>query len=81
MCVVWSLWVEIGIKAIIEEQWYKKTALDHYVFVHKFSNDDFIILLLYIDYMLIVGKNLVKIVKLNKQLSKFLTMKDLDLAK
>jgi len=42
---------------VIEIQRYKKTSSDHCVFFQKFSDDDFIILLLYVDDMLIVGKN------------------------
>ena len=38
------------------------------VFVRNFSDDDFIILLLYVDDMLIVGKNVSKIDRLKKQL-------------
>ena len=44
-------------KSVIENQRYKKTSSDHCVFFQKFSDDDFIILLLYVDDMLIVGKN------------------------
>ena len=40
---------------------YKKTTSDHCVFVKKFSNDDFIVLLLYVDDMLIIGKNVSRI--------------------
>ena len=36
------------------EQGYNKTTSNHCVFIIKFSNDDFIILLLYVDDMLIV---------------------------
>ena len=43
------------------EQGYKKTSSDHCVFVQKFSDNDFIILLLYVDDMLILGKNTSKI--------------------
>ena len=39
---------------VIENYRYKKTSSDHCVFFHKFSDDDFIILLLYVDDMLIV---------------------------
>ena len=39
------------------EQGYKNTTSDHCVFVQKFYNDDFIVLLLYVDDMLIVGRN------------------------
>ena len=54
-------------------QWYKKfdsfmmshgynrTSSDHCVFTRKFSNDDFIILLLYVDDMLIIGHDSSKI--------------------
>ena len=43
-------------ESVMCDQGYHKTTLDHCVFVIKFSNDDFIILLLYVDDMLIVGK-------------------------
>jgi len=46
-----------------------------------FSDDDFIILLLYVDDMLIVGKDVSKINKLKKQLGKSFAMKDLRAAK
>ena len=42
-------------ESVMGEQGYKKTTSDHCVFVQKFSNDDFIILLLYVDDMLIVS--------------------------
>lgn len=54
-----------------------KTTSDHCVFVQKFSDGDFIILLLYVNDMLIVGRNPSRIDKLKKQLSKFFAMKDL----
>nr|KYP47621.1 Retrovirus-related Pol polyprotein from transposon TNT 1-94 [Cajanus cajan] len=50
------------------EQGYKKTTSDHCVFVKNFSDDDFIILLLYVDDMLIVGKDVSRIDRLKKQL-------------
>ncbi|KAJ0939366.1 putative RNA-directed DNA polymerase [Helianthus annuus] len=74
-------------------QWYKKfeslmgkqvdrkTASDHCVFFQRFGNDDFIILLLYVDDMLIVGKNADRIVELKKELIKSFSMKDLGPAK
>ena len=44
-------------ESVMGEQDYKKTSSDHCVFVHKFSdNNDFIIILLYVDDMLFVGK-------------------------
>ena len=59
------------------KQGYRKTTSDHCVFVHKFSDDDFFILLLYVDDILIVGRNVSRIDKLKKQLSKSFSMKDL----
>ena len=48
------------------EQGYKKTTSDHCVFVQKFSDDDFIVLLLYVYDMLIVGQNVCRINNLKK---------------
>jgi hypothetical protein len=59
------------------QQGYKKTTSDHCIFVQKFSDNDFIILLLYVDDMLIVGSNSSRIENLQKELSKSFTMKDL----
>lgn len=53
------------------EQSYKKTIFDPCVFAHKFF-DNFIILLLCVDNMLILGKD-----KLKKELNKSFSMKDL----
>ena len=60
---------------------YIKTNFDHYVFVQKFSNDNFIILLLYVDDMLIVGRDITKIKYLKKEMSKTFAMKDLGATK
>jgi hypothetical protein len=49
--------------------------------VKKFSDGEFIILLLYVDDMLIVGRDTSKIDKLKKELSKSFSMKDLGSAK
>ena len=43
------------------EQGNRKTTFDHCVFVHKFSDDDFVILLLYVDDILIAGINVSRI--------------------
>ena len=59
------------------EHRYDKTISNHCVFVKKFSNGEFIILLLYVDDMLIVGCDTGKIDKLKKELSKSFEMKDL----
>ncbi|KAM7516588.1 hypothetical protein LguiA_006171 [Lonicera macranthoides] len=66
---------------VMSEQGYRKTTSDHCVFVQKFSDDDLIILLLYVDDMLIVSRNPSRIKELKKQLSKSFAMKDLGIAK
>ena len=70
-------------------QWYKKfdsfmmshgynrTTSDHYVFTRKFFDDDFIILILYVDDMLIIVHDSSKIDRLKRELSKSFAMKDL----
>ena len=60
---------------------YNRTSYDHYVFTRKFSDDDFIILLLYVDDMLIIGHNSSKIDRLKRELNKSFAMKDLRLVK
>ena len=74
-------------------QWYKKfdsfmmshgynrTTSDHCVFTRKFFADDFIILLLYVDDILIIGHGSSKIDKLKRELSKSFAMKDLGSSK
>nr|KYP45753.1 Retrovirus-related Pol polyprotein from transposon TNT 1-94 [Cajanus cajan] len=47
----------------------------------QFSGDDFIILLLYVDDMLIVGKDVSRIDRLKKQLGESFAMKDMGAAK
>ncbi|GJU24681.1 putative reverse transcriptase domain-containing protein [Tanacetum coccineum] len=49
--------------------------------LERFGDDDFIILLLYVDDMLIVGKNIRRIAQLKQDLSKSFAMKDLGPAK
>ena len=68
-------------ESVMGEQGYRKTTSDHCVFVQKFTDDDFVILLLYVDDILIVGRNVSRIDSLKKQLSKFFAMKDLGLVK
>ena len=68
-------------ESVMGEQGYKKTTSDHCLFVQKFSDDDFIVLLLYVDDMLIIGQNVCRINNLKKQLNKSFTMKDLGPAK
>ena len=68
-------------ESVMVQQGYKKTTSDHCVFVQKFSDNDFIILLLYVDDMLIVGLNSLRIQNLKGELSKSFAMKDLGPAK
>ena len=56
---------------------YNRTTFDHCVFTRKFSNDDFVIFLLYVDDMLIIGHDSIKINMLKKELSKSFALKDL----
>ena len=65
----------------MEEHGYTRTHIDHCVFIRKFSEEDFILLLLYVDDMLIVGRNLFRINELKQQLSTTFEMKDLGHAK
>ncbi|KAL6327365.1 hypothetical protein AAG906_018967 [Vitis piasezkii] len=62
------------------EHEYDRTASDHCVFVKKFSDEEFIILLLYMDDMLIVGRDTSKINKMKNELSKSFEIKDLESA-
>jgi len=62
------------------EHGYKKATSDHCVFVKRFANNDFIIPL-YVDDMLIVGKDISMINRLKKQLSESFAMKDMGAAK
>ena len=55
----------------------KRTASDHCVFVKRYRDGDFIVVLLYVDVMLIVGHDKSKIDKLKEELSKSFAMKDL----
>ena len=62
-------------------QKYKKIFADPCVYVWRFHDDKFIILLLYVDDMLIVGQDVDMIEKLKRELSKMFDMKDLSSAK
>nr|KYP63389.1 Retrovirus-related Pol polyprotein from transposon TNT 1-94 [Cajanus cajan] len=63
------------------KQGYKKITFNHCVFVRKFYNDDFIILLLYVDEMLIARKYVSKIDWLKRQLGESFAIKDMGVAK
>ena len=60
-------------------QGYTRTNANHCVYVRKFPNDKFVILLLYVDDMLIVGQDACVIGNLKKDLFKSFDMKDLGL--
>ena len=62
-------------------QGYTRTNANHCVYVRKFLNGKFVILLLYIDDMLIVGQDAGVIGNLKKDLFKSFDMKDLGPAK
>ena len=55
---------------------FKRCEANHYCYV-KFSDNYYIILLLYVDDMLIAGSSIKEINNLKKQLSKQFAMKDL----
>jgi hypothetical protein len=63
------------------EQGYKKCSRNHCVYIKRFLADDFIILLLYVDDILIIGKNVSRIIKVKKELRKSFAMNDLGPAK
>lgn len=68
-------------KSVMGEHGYAETDSDHCVFVKVFGEDDFIILLLYVDDMLIVGRNMDRIKELKEQLNESFAMKDMGPAK
>ena len=59
---------------------FKRCEADHCYYV-KFSNNSYIILLLYVDDMLIARSSIEEINNLKKQLSKQFAMKDLGAVK
>ena len=60
---------------------YTRTNADHWVYVRKFPNGKFAILLLYVDDMLIVGQDVGVIGNLKKDLFESFDMKDLSPAR
>ena len=63
------------------EHEFHKTQADHCGFGKRYHQDDFLILLVYVDEMLVVGHDANKIASLKKGLSKSFAMKDLSPAK
>jgi ATP-binding cassette subfamily B (MDR/TAP) protein 1 len=68
-------------ESVMGEQGYKRCSSEHCVFIQRFLGDDYIILFLYVHDILIAGKNVSKISRLKKDLSKSFSMKDLGPAK
>ena len=68
-------------ESFMMEHRFQKTQVDHCVFVKRYEEGDFLILLLYVDDMLIVGQDTRKIGSLKKALGKSFAMKDLGPAK
>ncbi len=60
---------------------YTRTDADPCVYVRKFPNGKFIILLLYVDDMLMVGQDANMVDSLKKELFKLFDMKELGLAR
>ena len=60
---------------------YKKTTFDYCVFIRKFFDNDFIILFMYFDDLLIIGYDSSKLDRLKRELSKSFSMNDLGLTK
>ncbi|KAH9698812.1 hypothetical protein KPL71_024142 [Citrus sinensis] len=56
---------------------YNRLSSDHCAYYKRFEDNDFIILLLYVDYMLVVGPNKDRIQELKAQLAREFEMKDL----
>ena len=56
----------LKIDSVIGERGYKRNSSDHCLYFQRFSGDDLIILLLCVDDILIVGKNVSKIIALKK---------------
>ena len=64
-------------ESFMVEHGFQKTQAHHCVFLKRYVEDDFPILLLYVDDMLIVGKDTKKIMRLKKEQGKSFAMKDL----
>ena len=59
------------------EHGFQRLEADHYVYIKRYDQGQYIILLLYVDDMLIVGHDKNKINRLNKDLGSKFAMKDL----
>ncbi|GKV38176.1 hypothetical protein SLEP1_g46114 [Rubroshorea leprosula] len=63
--------------SFMREHKFARTEFDHCVYVKRYPDGDFLLLLLYVDDMLIVGHDTKKISVLKTDLSKSFSMKDL----
>ena len=61
----------------MENHGFSKTMCNHCVFMKKFDDNDFIILLLYMDDMLIARQDASRIDHLKRELSKSFALKNL----
>lgn len=55
---------------------YKRTAANYCVYIRRFPDDKFFLLLLYVDGMLIAGTNVATISKMKEDLLKLFDVKD-----
>jgi hypothetical protein len=62
------------------EHGFKILGVDHCVYIKRYGQEKYIILLLYVDDMLVIGHDKNMISKLKKYLGHQFTMKDLDRA-
>lgn len=68
------------LKSFILNEDFQKCNVDHCCFFKRY-NSNYNNLLLYVDYMLVIGPNMDKIKSLKMQLSKEFNMRDLSLVK
>ena len=59
---------------------YNRLSSDHCAYYKRFEDNNFIILLLYVDDMLVAGPNKERVQELKARLSREFEMKDLGLA-
>ncbi|GKF15117.1 retrovirus-related pol polyprotein from transposon TNT 1-94 [Tanacetum coccineum] len=69
--------LDVFFDSFIRSLEYNRLHADPYAYFKRFGNNDFIILLLYVDDMLVAGPNKYRINKLKAQLAREFKMKDL----
>ena len=72
----WNKHLANGIEGLIHSCWNRLEA-DHYVYIKRYNQERFIILLLYVDDMLVVGHDKSMVNMLKKDLGSQFAMKDL----